>query len=328
MRLLSAFALSLSLVSPAFAGVDDALSDHILPGFERFAQSTGDLAQTAESNCTAAALRPAFHAAFDAWMTVADLRLGPSETGALSIAFWPDARGLTPRTLRRLIAENDPVTSNVAGYAEVSIAARGLFALEMLIYDPEFAAYSRDSLTCDLAATVAGDLDIQAKSLAVAWRDTYADTLRTAGQPGNTTYLGEDEALRAIYTQILSSLEFTADRRLGQPMGTFDRPRPASAEARRSGRSLLNVLLASEAAHVLATELADWPLPESDAAMAEIRNAVARIEDPAFQDVTDPAARLRAEVLQQAVRSLHDAIQTEIGARLGIAAGFNSQDGD
>jgi predicted lipoprotein len=50
--------------------------------------------------------------------------------------------------------------------------------------------------------------------------------------------------------------------------------------------------------------------------------------DPAFQDVTDPQARLRAEVLQQAVRGLRGAVETEIGARLGIAPGFNSQDGD
>ena len=59
-----------------------------------------------------------------------------------------------------------------------------------------------------------------------------------------------------------------------------------------------------------------------------MREAAARIEDPAFQEVTDPQARLRVEVLQQAVRSLSGAIQSEIGARLGIAPGFNSQDGD
>lgn len=328
MRLISAALLGVGLGAPALAGVDEALNEHIVPAYAGFAQASEDLAQAARNDCRAEALAPAFHATFDAWMPVADLRIGPSETGALSIAFWPDARGFTPRTLGRLIAENDTVAADVEGYAEVSIAARGLFALEMLIFDPEFSGYTEGSYTCRLVATIAADLNRQAEALAATWETAYADTLRTAGEAGNAIYLTEEEAVRAIYTQILSSLEFTANQRLGTPMGTFDRPRPARAEARRSERSLRNVVLAAEAAQGLATALADWDLPETDAAMARVREAAAGIEDPAFQDVTEPQARLRVEVLQQEVRSLSGAIQSEIGARLGIAAGFNSQDGD
>jgi len=328
MRLVSAALVTVGLSAPALAGVDEALSDHILPGYAGFAEATEDLAQAARDDCHAYALVPAFHATFDAWMPVADLRLGPSETGALSITFWPDPRGFTPRTLARLIAEEDPIAGDVEGYADVSIAARGLFALEMLLFEPEFSGYAQDSYTCRLVATVAADLAGQADALAAAWETAYADTLRTAGETGNVTYLTEEEAVRAIYTQILSSLEFTTNQRLGAPMGTFDRPRPTRAEARRSERSLRNVVLAAEAAHGLATALADWDLPEADAALERVREAAARIEDPAFHNVTDPQARLRIEVLQQAVRSLSGAIQSEIGARLGIAPGFNSQDGD
>lgn len=328
MRLVSAVVLAIGLASPALAGVDEALSDHILPGYARFAEATEDLAQSARDDCRAEALGPALHAAFDAWMPVADLRLGPSETAALSIAFWPDPRGFTSRTLGRLIAEEDPVAGDPSGYADVSIAARGVFALEMLLFDPEFSGYADGSYTCRLVTTIAADLASQADALAAAWQSRYADTLRTAGETGNATYLTEEEAVRAIYTQILSSLEFTAEQRLGGPMGTFDRPRPARAEARRSGRSLRNTVLAAEAAHSLATALADWDLPETDAALGRVRVAAARIGDPAFQDVTDPQARLRVEVLQQALRTLSGAIQSEVGLRLGIAPGFNSQDGD
>ncbi|MCB1403259.1 MAG: signal peptidase, partial [Rhodobacteraceae bacterium] len=70
--------------------------------------------------------------------------IGPSETGALSIAFWPDDRGFTARTLAGLIAAEDPIAGDPAGYGEVSIAARGLFALEMLLYDPAFDGYGPD----------------------------------------------------------------------------------------------------------------------------------------------------------------------------------------
>ena len=113
-----------------------------------------------------------------------------------------------------------------------------------------------------------------------------------------------------------------------RPIGNFERPRSARAEARRSDRSLRNVVLAAEAAHGPATALADWDLPETESAVADLHDAASHTSDPAFQDVTDPKTRLRIEVLKQAVQSLNEAIQVEIGARLGIAPGCNSQDGD
>ena len=317
-----------ALALPASADVNDVLDQHILPYFDGFAVATDTLAAQASETCDPAHLKPAYTDAFNAWMTIGDLRIGPSESGALSIYFWPDKRGFTPRTLTRLIDEKDPVVQDATAYSEVSIAARGFFALEQMLYDPAFADYGADSYSCALTAAITADLAAQAKTLANAWAKEFVVTIRTAGQPGNTTYLSEDEALRAVYTQILSSLEFTSVQRLGQPLGTFDRPRPARAEARRSERSLKNVLLASESAYAMAGHLADWDIPHTDAAMSRLRDAATRIEDPAFQDITDPSARFRLDALQIAVQDLKTAIEGEIGGHLGIGAGFNSQDGD
>ncbi|WP_417807301.1 imelysin family protein [Thioclava sp.] len=328
MKLLVALTLALGAATAAFADVDSALDRHVLPALKDFAEASDTLAQTAARDCRPDAVRPAFQATFDAWMQIADLRLGPSETGALSIYFWPDTRGFTQRSIARLVAEEDPVGRDPTAYRDVSIAARGLFALEMLLYDPEFADYDTGSYTCALVTTISADLNHQADDLDAAWTDRFANILRTAGEDGNATYLTSDEALRALYTQILSSLEFSADQRLGQPMGRFDRPRPARAEARRSARSLRNVVLANGSAYDLAASLVQWDLPLSKAALAQVHQAASRISDPAFQDVGDPQARLRVEILQQSVRALRTAIETEIGVRLGITPGFNAQDGD
>lgn len=300
-----ATALMLATV-PARADVGALLDRHILPGLAAFADATGALADDAAADCRAPALRPGLDAAFDAWLPVGDLRIEPSETGALSIAFWPDPRGFTQRTLARLVAEEDPVAGDPTAFAE----------------------YATDNYTCRLAATIAADLRRQAAALATAWTDGFAATLRSAGAPGNATYLSGDEALRAVYTQVLGGLEFTADQRLGRPMGTFDRPRPALAEARRSGRSLRHVILAAQAGHDMALALAGHDLPVTTAAMGRVRDAAGRISDPAFADIADPAARLRVEVLQQAVDGLHTAIAAELGTPMGIAPGFNAQDGD
>ena len=216
----------------------------------------------------------------------------------------------------------------MTAFAEVSIAARGLFALEQMLFDPDFANYPDGSYSCALTKAITADLAIQASDLHKAWANDFVLTLTTAGDADNAVYLSKDEAIRAIYTQLLSSREFTSVQRIGQPLGTLDRPRPARAEARRSDRSLQNVLLASEAAYNMATQLADWDLPHTDAAMERLRNAAQQISDPAFQDITDPSARFRLEALQIAVDDLKLAIEGEIGGHLGIGAGFNSQDGD
>lgn len=309
------------------AGVKQAVEGHILPRMAGFAEAAEVLADTAAADCRPGAVQPAYQAAFDAWMGVADLHLGPSEHAALSIAFWPDSRGFTPRTLSQLIAQEDPAVRDPAAFAEVSIAGRGFFALDLLLYDDGFAGYAADDYTCGLVQAVAGDLGHQARALAQDWQ-TYGETLTSAGAPANATYLDEAEAVRALYTQILAGLEFTADTRLGRPLGTFDKPRPKRAEAWRSDRSLRNVLLSAEAAHGLSHALSDTALPVTDEAMARLRDAAGQIADPAFQDMAEPQARFRAEVLQQAVQGLRRAIEAEIGAPLGIAPGFNSQDGD
>lgn len=329
MKRLSLLALGVGLLAaPALADIEDALDQHILPGLKHFAAASEALAQTAEADCLPETVRPAYQQAFDAWMPVADLRIGPSETGALSIGFWPDPRGFTQRTLSRLIAEADPVAQDPAAYADVSIAARGFLALDMLLNDPDFSDYGADSYTCTLVATIAADLSWQADALHANWSGDFAATLRSAGDAGNADYLSRAEAQRAIFTQILSSLEFTTTKRLALPMGEFDRPRPALAEARRSGRSLRNVLLSVEGAHKLAHALADHDLPDTDAAYARVQEVAAHIEDPTFKDVETPQGRLRVEVLQQAIKDLHQAIAEDVGAPLGIAPGFNAQDGD
>ncbi|GKY86730.1 imelysin family protein [Sinisalibacter aestuarii] len=321
-------AAALLAASPALGGVTEALDAHILPGYAGFAEASAALAEAAGADCTAPALAAPYHAAFDAWMRVGDIRMGPSEHGALAIVFWPDARGFTQKTLQRLIAAQDPVIDDPAAFADVSIAGRGLFALDMLLFDTAFSGYAPQSYACRLAQRLTADLAAQAAALDAEWADSFAAVLRSAGAPDNATYLSEQEAVRALYTQILSSLEFTRDSRLGNPLGTFERPRPARAEARRSGRSLRNAVAATDAAVEFAEALADWELPATRAALDLVHEAADKIGDPAFADIDDLGERFKVEVLQQKIQGVETAIEEEIGLVLGLQPGFNSQDGD
>lgn len=322
MKHLLALAL-VALPTGLSAGVSTVVSEHILPAHARFAVATQELVSATEA-CEPAEMRAGYQTAFDAWMGVSHIQFGPIEAEGLSlaIAFWPDPKNQTEKALARLIAAEDPAVGDPAQFAEVSVAAQGFMALESLLYtEREDSAY-----ICALIRAVAGQLARNAARIDALWRGAHAEALRRPGAEG--TYRSQAEAQRVLYTALSTGLEFLHDQRLGRPLGTFDRPRPKRAEARRSGRSLRNVTLSLRALRDLAVALAGPDLPKSQAAFADALARAEALEDPALQGVADPAQRFRVEVVQQGVAAIRRAVAEEIGAALGVRAGFNALDGD
>ncbi|WP_375688621.1 imelysin family protein [Pseudooceanicola sp. LIPI14-2-Ac024] len=325
-----ALALCLCLATPLHAGVPEVVNDHVLPGTAAFADATRALADTARQDCTTTAVQPAFHDAFDAWLGISHLAFGPVEDDGrgLAIAFWPDTRGLGNAAVAQLVANEDAAVDDPAEFAEVSVAARGFFALEQLLYDEKYAGYAADSYTCRLVAATAADLSRMADEIDAAWRGTQAPLMLSAGEAGNPRYFSEQEAQQQLYTALQAALEFDADARLKRPLGSFDRPRPLRAEARRSGRSLRNVTLSLQALEDLSEALADAPIPQTHAAFATALEVAADLDDPVFAGVAEPGSRLKVEILQQRIDAIAATVAGEIGAQLGVTEGFNSADGD
>jgi len=337
MRLVAAVlacSLPLSAAAQEYSeAITAALDTHILPGMARLAETSASLADTAEANCAAGdtALETAYHDAFDAWMHVSHLRFGPAEneSRAFALAFWPDSRGSTPRTLAQLIGDEDPIVESVERYADVSIAGRGFYALEFLLFDEDISTRGSDAYRCALVQVMTQDMAATTAAIRNDWQDSHAALMRETG--GNTLYQSDAEAMRALFGALTTGLEFAEDVRLGRPLGTFERPRPNRAEAWRSGRSLRNVTLSLDGLVELATALtiSDAELTDRvDRAFAEVQEAVTRVDDPIFASVVDVQGRIHAEVLQQRIGDLRDVLLNEMGPSLGIAPGFNSLDGD
>jgi uncharacterized protein len=319
--MLRALVLCLLATTPAAADVTGVVNDLIRPGYAAFAKAAQDLADI--DSCDTDTLRPAYQSAFDAWLAVAHLHLGPGEDKgrSLAIAFWPDPKGLGAKSQRGLML-GDPANLEPAAFAEQSVAARGLFGLERLLYpaDPLPAD------PCPLIQATAEDLSRMAVEIDAGWA-TYGETLITAGQPGNTTYLSGQEAKQELFTQLAAGLEYVADERIGRPLGTFDKPYPTKAEARASGRSLRNVQLSLAALRAMAVELHP-DIPASLAAFDRAEGLAAKLQDATFAGVSDPQTRLKIEILQQAVWAARDAVIAELAPALGVDLGFNSADGD
>lgn len=319
-------ALALWLALPAQADVAEAVGDVILPAYDRLAASSSALADAARADCAAAALRPAYQAVWDDWARIGFLHLGPVETDgrALAIAFWPDAKSSGPRAQQALIDAGAPATEDPVAFADLSVAMRGLAGLERLLYPS--AITGDEAVLCRLRTATASDLARMTAEIRTEW-DSFAPSLLAPGTEGNTTYLTEDEARQAIFTQIMAGLEYVADTRLGRPLGTFDKPRPERAEAIAAGRSLKNVSLSLRGLRDLALAL----YPGATATRASFDHAIAlaeELDDPVLAHVADPQGRLKVEILQQAIRSTQDTVRAEIGDAFGLSMGFNSQDGD
>ena len=326
---ISAVAISISV--PALADTPDIkaiVENHVLPGYRILATEAVGLAAAASSDCSPInpGLRAAFHGAFDAWIGVSHLRFGPSETQdrAFALAFWPDPRGSTPKALATLIRNRDPVVKSPEGFATVSVAARGFHALEFLLYDERFIDDERADYRCMLIQAVSRDISANAAAILGDWERDHGDLITN---PGNDSYRTETEVAQRFFTSLSTGLEFTADTRLGWPMGTFDRPRPNRAEARRSRRSLRHVVLSLEASRDLASLLTGGDTSVDRAFDRVIGRAVA-LDDPVFAGVFEPQGRFRVEVLRQDIGGLRRLLAGHVGSRLGVAAGFNSLDGD
>jgi len=313
------------------AKIDAILTQHVLPNFEALAQTTATLATVAHENCSpdSEALQIAYHNAFDAWTRVSHLRFGPSEVNnrAFALAFWPDPRGKTPKALARLLADQDVALLTPEAFEELSIAARGFYALEYLLFEPQLqqpAAYA-----CALVEAGTADIARLSARIAADWPD-YADQMRQAG--GDSPYQTQDEVTQEFFKALLTGLQFTTDMRLGRPLGSFDRPRPKRAEARRSARGRQTVALAVAELAELAALLAedDSSLErELAGAFGEVAENIDTLESPDLSQVSDALGWMQVDMVRL---GLHDRIVEELmpplGEQLGVPAGFNALDGD
>lgn len=328
------FALILPLGAVAdTALVDRIVSDHIIPRFQKLADATEQLAQTAAQTCDLnnGQLLTDYNAAFDAWVGVSHMRFGPTEQEdrAFALAFWPDTRGKTPKALRQMITEEDSIVGVEGGYKDASIAVRGFYAMEFLLYDGPTQELGHPEYQCALFRAMTKDSARISRDILDDWQPDYAALMLSAGQ--NTRYQTEKEVLQELYKAVNTGFEFTKDIRLGRPLGTFDKPRPKRAEARRAGRSLRNVELATYGPLELARLLAgsNQGLQDRyDVLEDYFTKAVAKADDPVFAGVADPQHRIKVEVIQQSVDRLMEFSQSDLGPYLGVSEGFNALDGD
>ncbi|KAB7615191.1 imelysin family protein [Amylibacter sp. SFDW26] len=323
-------ALLICLVSaPANADIYRAV-DLTKTFYQEFETQAEYLVQSAANNCTASTLKASYHKTFDAWVSASTIQFGPIEDigGSLSITFWPDKKGFTVKTLKRLLQEDKSVIEDPTQFTEVSIAGKGLMALELLLFDPEFNTYPTDSTACVLAQAITQDIAQKANRMNVLWQTSFADFIVTAGQENNTVFLSQKEAAQSYLTTIIGALEFTQTARLKRPLGTFERARPKRAEAWRSDRPLRNIEIALSAVNKLVIALTENEAPITQEELATALKFISSMQDDNFQSISENSVRFEVESLLQMVKNIKEAATEELSLHLGVTTGFNALDGD
>ncbi len=216
-----AFAVALAAAPAAASDLSSAITDQlILPAFQTLAEDAQALAETAKADCTpqSGSLRAAYGAAFDAWIAASPYRFGPTETDsrAFALAFWPDSRSKTPKALASLIRSEDPGISDPAQFASYSIAARGFYALEFLLYDPELSTEGSAGYRCALTRAISTDIAATTQSIKMDWEQSYAAEMRS---PANR-YQSDEEITQELLKALTTGLQVLDDMRLGRPLGT------------------------------------------------------------------------------------------------------------
>ncbi|MBT8154338.1 imelysin family protein [Epibacterium ulvae] len=333
MRYLSIPLICASFASPLHADelTQSIVDTQILPAFDALAQHTQTLAQsTADSCLTAPAeMEEAFATSFDAWVTASIWRFGPSETDsrAFSLAFWPDNRGKIGKAVRTFLSPEDREVLPPEVFAQQSIAGKGFYALEFLMFDADAKDLGSAAYRCDLAQAMTTDIASTAQAIQADWTGDFRHMMQAPSE----RYQSNAEVRQELFKALTTGLQIVDDLRLGRPLGTFDKPRPRRAEAWRSDRSLRHVVLSLQALEPLALALAqDAPALQAELAQ-DFTHATERataLDDPRFSGVADPGTRFRIEAVKQEVVDLRALVAAELGPLLGVAAGFNSLDGD
>lgn len=321
-------------LAPAYDKIiERAIDGYVLPRYAVLSAAASQLSHAADTcGGDETTLQAAYHDTFDAWLAVSHIRMGPSEQNdaAFAIAFWPDPKGFTAKTLRSLIRSKDVVVDKPGEFSEVSIAARGLFGLERLLFDPAFAG-AEDEYRCRLLHAITGDLAALAQGIETGWRTGYADALRGNGVP---QVFGDDkQTVQALYGAMKTGLEFTLTARVDRPLGLDSRARPNRAEAWRAGRPNRNIQLSLLALEDMFETVFAPAMPHQAANIVRaefytIRRQADTLPAPLRTLINKPLGRGKVITLRFALVTMLEQMEGLLRPSLGLSLSFNTLDGD
>jgi hypothetical protein len=309
------------------------LNHQILAGYEALAKDTAKLHEVTKKKCLSSKVevKKLYNDAFDSLILVNHFRFGPAEAKQryFALAFWPDTKARTPKILNKFLISNGSDILSLDQYQQISVAGRGFYAMEYLLYDETISKKSNKKRLCGLLTVITEDISKTAKEIFNEWTTSYSKKILIVDQ--GSIYSSEKEVVQELYKSLRTGLQFTADTRIGRPLGRSNKPRPKRAEAYRSSRSMRHITLALTASKDLAINLSKKDpnitelLLQNFNAAFEICNS---ISDPTLAGVVILKEREKLKALKKKIEEILFNIENYLGPALGVQEGFNILDGD
>jgi predicted lipoprotein len=337
-RLLACTAVCIALPVPsamadANAGLDDIIAGHIVPRYQALEVATGDLSNAIVSDCkdgtlADAAAITAFKTALVAWQSIQHIRFGPImvDDRHYRFEYWPDKHGQGARQVRKLLSAAASDIPTPANIGKASVAIQGFPALERIIHDTAVDNKAR----CTLAISISANLNAMSAATVREW---------SPWRPAS----GSD-GVELIARNLSDQLGLMADLKLARPLGSsLAKARPRRAEHWRSSLSYAALAANFDGLHGLFE--GENSRPGLRAAMLAAGGSVRQADQmaehlkygstfigwqrlPLHEAVSDARAREQVMFLVKHAHYTQELVKSAVYPALGLAMGFNSQDGD
>jgi predicted lipoprotein len=349
-------ALAACTPSPQVAPEEQALSETahqlIIPWHQAFAASSAELALSLERFCQnpgnpgeLEASRASWRAAMLAWQTLRPINFGPVANNNQSwrIQFWPDTHNRVGQKVEELLNQDTPITAE--GLANGNVLVQGLSGLEYLLFDPGKAdpASLQAPRVCEYLRAAGSNVQSVADGLVRGWitgGGNFVGTFLSAG-PGNVAFPSQNEAVAALVSGMVASLEIIKNRKLGDAFGGrpggSERINPYRLELWRSRLSLeamqrelaaIQSLYRTGVRPLLLAGQHKALAHQMDDTFASSEKKLGDLPHPLFTRVAEPAALPQLQAAFDELGKLLSLLKRDLPAALSLQLGFNANDGD
>lgn len=318
----------------------------ILPTYTRWVEADRQLAISAQAFCQGSAslatARADFLHAQRAWAQLQPLLIGPLAEGnsTWQVQFWPDKKNLVGRQVDQLVNADTPI--DAASLGKASVVVQGLSAYEYILFDArlDLADAGQKARYCPLLVAIGEHQQALAQNILGQWNSSQGMLWQMSHFP-NPRYADSHEAIADLLRAQVTALD-TLKKKLGTPMGRQSKgiAQPMQAEAWRSAASLHSLQASVSAAQAVWAGVDgkglrgllskdQQPLAQRvDSAYADVQQWLNANQRPLAELLAEPDGRQQLETLYDRLNVLHRLHEGELAKALGIALGFNANDGD
>jgi len=326
-----------------------AVDGYIRPAYADFHAKASALAEETAKLCGAPsdagfrAMGARFGDAVESWNRVSIITEGPvmQKNRFERVLFYPDRKSIGLKQVQALIAKPDEAVTDPKALADRSVAIQGLGAFEYVFFGsyPEGVVAEKNSFRCRYGLAIARNVEGIAAELQVAWDDPkgIANDWKNPSKDSAVYRTGE-EAMQALIGVHVHGIEMVRDQRI-RPFydDTTEKMAPNAAIFRRSGNTIRTIAANVEGLEKL-WQVADLGvfLPEERKALASniafdykaAATAIAKLPPPTAEALADKTYLEKLAYIDFTLKDATARINNDVGAAVGLEAGFSFADGD